>query len=143
VALGVPVLVRVGYVFGHNPRFPDLRTSVEARVGSISVPSSNTKLTLVQFLAESRIGFTRGPAWMFAIVGLGTGFYSRRYGGPSIRDSGGVMGTLGVGASVRITRYLAIHLDGVASGHPDLVGRLGFDMGLTGYIDLPRKERGR
>jgi hypothetical protein len=143
VFFGIPTLVRLGYVFGHNRRYPDLRASLEARVGSLAVPHSATKLTLVQVLAESRIGFTRGPVWMFGIVGIGSGVYTRRRGGEAFRETDGVMGTLGVGASVRITRFLAIHCDGVASGNPGLVGRLGFDLGLTGYIDLPRKGRGR
>lgn len=142
VALGIPVLIRLGYLFGHNRRRPDLRASIEARVGSMSVPHSATKLALLQVMAESRIGFTRGPVWMFGIVGIGSGAY-RRIHGDSVWDSNGIMGTLGLGASVRITRYLAIHCDGVASGHPDLVGRLGFDLGLTGYIDVSRKGRGR
>lgn len=143
VALGIPVLIRLGYLFGHNARRPDLRASIEARVGSTSVPHSATKLTLLQLMAESRIGFTRGPVWMFGIVGIGSGTYKRIRGGESDWESGGIMGTLGLGTSVRITRYLAIHCDGVASGHPDLVGRLGFDLGLTGYIDVSRKGRGR
>jgi len=143
VALGVPVLVRLGYLFGHNRKRPDLRASIEARVGSTTVPHSATDLTLTQFLAESRIGFTRGPVWMFGIVGVGSGFYIRHRFSDSFRDSGGVMGTLGLGTSVRITRYLAIHCDGVASGNPGLVGRLGLDLGLTGYIDFSRKGRGR
>lgn len=143
VALGVPVLVRLGYVFGHVPRFPDFRASIEGRVGSISVPHSATKLTLVQYLAESRVGFTRGPVWMFAIAGVGSGTYTRRRSGESFRDSNGVMGTLGLGASVRLTRYLALHCDGVASGNPGLFGRLGLDLGLTGYIDVARRKRDR
>lgn len=143
VGLGIPVLVRLGYLFGHNPRRPDLRASLEARVGSTAVPHSATKLSLLQLMAESRIGFTRGPVWMFGIVGIGSGTYRRIREGQSFWDSNGIMGTLGLGASVRITRYLAIHCDGVASGHPGLVGRLGFDLGLTGYIDVSRKGRGR
>jgi hypothetical protein len=94
-------------------------------------------------MAESRIGFTRGPVWMFGIVGIGSGTYRRIREGQSFWDSNGIMGTLGLGASVRITRYLAIHCDGVASGNPELVGRLGFDLGLTGYIDVSREGRGR
>jgi hypothetical protein len=142
--LAVPGLFHVGWVFGRNPEIPNLRASIEASVGSVQVfEPVYDSLALWQLLAQSRIGSTLGPVWLYGVVGFGSGILSRRGPDESTRVEGGALATLGAGVGVRLSRRFALHVDGVASGNPVRVARLGLDVGLATYWDLPRKGRAR
>lgn len=142
--LAVPGMMRLGWVFGKNPEVPDLRVSIAASMGTTELFEPRyDSLSLWQLMAESRLGVTRGPVWIYGIVGIGSGILKRSGASETTRVSGGALATLGAGVAVRLTHRLAAHVDGVASGNPVGVGRLGLDVGFAAYFDLPRGKGGQ
>ncbi|MEM6996642.1 MAG: hypothetical protein AAF721_39425 [Myxococcota bacterium] len=141
---GLPALTRLGWVFGGPEDHPDLRASVHANCGwtELFVPGYES-YSLLQFMVESRVGITRGPAWVYGVAGLGAGQISRRLKSDAreTKTSGGVLATLGAGVSVRVHRRFAVYVEAAASGNASRVGRLSIEGGLSAYFGrTTRKE---
>jgi len=139
--LGIPAFLRVGWVFGRNRELPDLRASIEARMGTLRiVHPAYDSLSVWQLSADTRIGATRGPVWIFGLGGIGTGMIRQRTPEGITKQSVGLLATVGLGVAVRLSNHLGIHVDVLASGDGIGFSRIGADVGLAGYFGRPRKE---
>lgn len=141
--LGYTLGFEGGYVFGKFPRHPALRIGLGVSLESLSLHELEFYSGLVQPHAKLRIGFARGPAWMYAMAAGGPSVFVSAFtpGPPEITTTLG--GQVGLGVSFRLGRRAALGLEGVAAG--TLLGTtiFGGQLHITGYFGRHLRRRSR
>lgn len=142
--VGVPTRLSLGVAFGGFTDKPDLRLSAELALDRLDVFHPDfDDLSQTQGLALMRAGVRKRGAWVYGMGGVGGGALSRRRDGNTATLNAGIVGTLGAGVSVGLTKRFALRADVAATGNLNRLGWLGLQLHFETYWGRPREERAR
>lgn len=141
--VGVPTRLSLGVAFGGFRDKPDLRLSAELAIDRLQVFHPDfDDLSQTQGLGLMRAGVRKYGVWFYGMGGVGGGAFSRRRDGDTATLNAGIVGTLGAGVSVGLTKRFALRVDLAAAGNLNRLGWLGLQLHLESLWGRPREERG-
>lgn len=140
--VGVPSRLSLGVAFGGFPERPDLRLSAELAIDQLEVFHPDfDNLSQYQGIALMRAGIRKRGVWVYGMSGVGGGAFSRRRDGDTATLNAGIVGTVGAGVSVGLSKRFALRVDLAAAGNVSRLGWLGLQLQFETYWGRPRKER--
>lgn len=141
--VGVPTRLSLGVAFGGFRDKPDLRLSAELAIDHLQVFHPDfDDLSQTQGLGLMRAGVRKYGVWFYGMGGVGGGAFSRRRDGDTATLNAGIVGTLGAGVSVGLTKRFALRADLAAAGNLNRLGWLGLQLHFESLWGRPREERG-